>query len=36
MSMQSKLKTRGIMMLVVFFVLLAVIFMPVFPGEKEK
>lgn len=36
MSMQAKLKTRGIMMLVVFFVLLAVIFMPVFPGGKGK
>lgn len=36
MSMQSKLKTRGIMMLVIFFGLLAVIFMPVFPGAKAK
>ena len=36
MSMQSKLKTRGITMLVVFFILLVVIFMPVFPGGKGK
>lgn len=36
MSMQSKLKARGILMLIVFFALLAVIFMPVFPGGKAK
>ncbi len=36
MSMQSKLKTRGIMMLIIFFALLAVIFMPVFPGGKGR
>lgn len=33
MSMQAKLKTRGILMLVTFFLLLVVIFMPVFPGK---
>jgi hypothetical protein len=33
MSMQSKLKVRGIFMLIAFAVLLAVIFMPVFPGK---
>jgi len=33
MSMQQKLKTRGIVMLVGFFALLAVIFSPVFPGK---
>lgn len=33
MSMQAKLKTRGIFMLVSFFILLAVIFSPVFPGK---
>ena len=33
MSMQAKLKTRGIMMLASFFVLLGVIFSPVFPGK---
>jgi hypothetical protein len=33
MSMQSKLKARGIFMLVTFFILLAIIFMPVFPGK---
>ena len=33
MSMQAKLKTRGLIMLVTFFVLLVVIFMPVFPGK---
>ncbi len=33
MSMQAKLKTRGIIMLLCFFVLLAVIFSPVFPGK---
>lgn len=33
MSMQSKLKTRGIVMLVGFFVLLAAIFTPIFPGK---
>ncbi len=36
MSMQSKLKARGIIMLVMFFVLLAVIFSPVFPGRDKK
>ncbi len=33
MSMQKKLKTRGILMLVSFFVLLGIIFSPVFPGN---
>jgi len=33
MSMQAKLKTRGIFMLISFFILLAVIFSPVFPGK---
>jgi hypothetical protein len=33
MSMQSKLKARGIFMLIAFFILLVVIFMPVFPGK---
>lgn len=33
MSMQKKLKVRGIVMLVTFFGLLAVIFSPVFPGK---
>ena len=33
MSMQSKLKTRGILMLASFTALLVVIFMPVFPGK---
>jgi hypothetical protein len=33
MSMQSKLKARGIGMLISFFILLVVIFMPVFPGK---
>lgn len=33
MSMQSKLKVRGIVMLIAFTVLLVVIFMPVFPGK---
>ena len=33
MSMQAKLKTRGIIMLLTFFILLAVIFSPVFPGK---
>ena len=33
MSMQAKLKTRGIFMLLTFFILLAVIFSPVFPGK---
>ncbi len=36
MSMQSKLKARGIFMLIAFFVLLAVIFSPVFPGNEKK
>lgn len=35
MSMQSKLKARGIFMLVAFFILLAIIFMPVFPGKTN-
>ncbi|MFH0783391.1 MAG: hypothetical protein V2B20_15765 [Pseudomonadota bacterium] len=35
MSMQAKLKTRGIIMLITFFILLAVIFMPVFPGKVK-
>lgn len=33
MSMQAKLKVRGIFMLITFFILLAIIFMPVFPGK---
>lgn len=33
MSMKNKLKLRGILMLVPFFVLLAAIFSPVFPGK---
>jgi hypothetical protein len=33
MSMQKKLKMRGILMLVSFFILLAIIFSPVFPGK---
>jgi len=33
MSMQAKLKVRGIFMLITFAMLLAVIFMPVFPGK---
>lgn len=33
MSMQKKLKTRGIWMLVAFFVLLIIIFSPIFPGK---
>ena len=33
MSMQSKLKTRGIVMLIGFFILLAAIFTPIFPGK---
>lgn len=36
MSMQSKLKTRGIVMLITFFALLGVIFSPVFPGGAVK
>ncbi len=35
MSTQANLKTRGIFMLVSFFVLLAIIFMPVFPGKTN-
>ena len=35
MSMQSKLKVRGIFMLISFFALLGVIFMPVFPGKMN-
>ncbi len=33
MSTQANLKTRGITMLITFFILLGVIFMPVFPGK---
>ena len=33
MSMQQKMKTRGILMLVGFFAVLVVIFLPVFPGK---
>lgn len=33
MSMQAKLKTRGIIMLITFFILLGIIFSPVFPGK---
>jgi hypothetical protein len=33
MSTQANLKTRGIVMLLTFFILLVVIFMPVFPGK---
>jgi hypothetical protein len=36
MSMQSKLKARGIFMLIAFTAVLAVIFMPVFPGTGKK
>jgi hypothetical protein len=36
MSMQSKLKARGIFMMVTFFIALAVIFSPVFPGKSGK
>ncbi|EKD34744.1 MAG: hypothetical protein ACD_75C02211G0001 [uncultured bacterium] len=35
MSMQSKLKVRGIFMLISFFALLGVIFAPVFPGKTN-
>jgi hypothetical protein len=35
MSTQANLKTRGIIMLITFFILLAVIFMPVFPGKTN-
>ena len=35
MSMQRKLKVRGLLMLVSFFVLLGIIFSPVFPGQKN-
>jgi hypothetical protein len=35
MSMQSKLKIRGIIMLIAFFILLTIIFMPVFPGKTN-
>jgi hypothetical protein len=34
--MQSKLKARGIFMMVTFFIVLAVIFTPVFPGKNGK
>lgn len=33
MSMQKKLKIRGILMLIGFFILLATIFTPIFPGK---
>lgn len=33
MSMQQKLKTRGIIMVVSFFAVLVIIFLPVFPGK---
>jgi len=36
MSMQSRLKARGLFMLVAFAVVLVVIFMPVFPGSGKK
>lgn len=36
MSMQSKLKTRGILMLVSFVVVLGLIFSPIFPGKESK
>ena len=35
MSMQRKLKVRGLLMLVSFFALLGIIFSPVFPGQKN-
>ncbi len=35
MSMQSKLKTRGIVMLIGFFILLGAIFSPIFPGKHN-
>ncbi len=35
MSTQANLKTRGIFMLVSFFILLTIIFMPVFPGKTN-
>lgn len=35
MSMQSKLKVRGIFMLISFFALLGIIFSPVFPGKRN-
>ncbi len=35
MSMHSKLKTRGIFMLISFFALLGIIFSPVFPGKQN-
>lgn len=34
MSMESKLKTRGIIMLVVFFIVLIIIFLPIFKGHN--
>jgi hypothetical protein len=36
MSMQAKLKARGIFLLATFFILLAVIFSPVFPGDNGR
>ena len=35
MSMQNKLKTRGIVMLIGFFILLATIFAPIFPDKMN-
>lgn len=35
MSMQNKLKTRGIVMLIGFFIVLAIIFTPIFPGKMN-
>lgn len=35
MSMQRKLKVRGIFMLISFFILLGVIFTPIFPGKTN-
>ena len=36
MSMQAKLKTRGIVMLIGFMVVLGLIFSPIFPGTRGK
>lgn len=36
MSMQAKLKTRGILMLISFSVVLALIFSPIFPAKDKK
>ncbi len=35
MSMEKKMKTRGILLLASFFVVLVIIFMPVFPGKMN-